>query len=216
MTRRPRWPLSSGGQVLLSVVVGVAVGALAVRLVEPPLWLLLAWDATAATYITLVWSVSWPRDAAGTRALARREDPSRNAVAAVMVVAAATGFAAATYALLGSSSADTGTRRLTIGLGVASVVLSWVLVNTVFALHYAHMYYDDKPEGGLDFNQDEPPRYSDFAYVAFTVGVTSAMPDVNLQDSGIRRVVLGHTLLSFLFAGGLLAIVISLVPSVVG
>ena len=59
---------------------------------------------------------------------------------------------------------------------MVSVILSWALVNTVFALKYARLYYVDE-DGGLDFKNDQPPAYSDFAYVAFTVGMTFATPE---------------------------------------
>lgn len=211
--RRKGRALDSWVQLVVSFVGGAAVGVLVAFLVAPSLWALFAWDAVVAVYLAWVWLVSWPCDADQTRERAAREDPSRRTVTTFLVVAAAVSFWAATLALLGSSSESTGTRGLTIGLGIASVVLSWLLVNTVFMLEYARRYYDDVPGGGLDFNQEDPPRYSDFAYISFSVGMTFTVPDVTVRDGGIRRAVLGHALLSFLFASGLIAIVISLVPS---
>lgn len=201
-------------QAVISLAVGTTVGAALGWLVAPAAWVLLfAWDVTVAVYLVWVWVLNWPADAEITRHIAGREDPSRKAITGGLVAAAAISFAAAMLTIIGSSSGNYGTRALTIGLGAGSVVLSWLLVNTVFTLHYAHEYYDEAPVGGFDFNQDEPPRYSDFAYVAFTIGMTFTVPDVTVQSSSLRRATLGHALLSFVFGTGLLAIVISLIPS---
>jgi uncharacterized membrane protein len=71
-------------------------------------------------------------------------------------------------------------------LSVVAVVLSWCLVNTVFALKYARLYYVDE-DGGIDFKQEEPPAYSDFAYLAFTVGMAFAAPRPNPPARGSAR-----------------------------
>ncbi|KHE73679.1 hypothetical protein AS25_11470 [Kocuria marina] len=205
--------MDSWVQVVISLVVGIVVGAGVAWLVEPAWWvLLLASDVTVAVYLAWVWVLSWPADAHLTRQHAGREDPSRKAVSAGLVIAAVIGFAAAMLTIIGSSSGNYGTRALMIGLGAGSVVLSWLLVNTTYTLNYAHEYYNE-PVGGLDFNQDDSPRYSDFAYVAFTIGMTFTVPDVTVQSSTLRRATLGHALLSFVFSTGLLAIVVSLIPS---
>lgn len=206
--------LDSWMQVVISLSTGAAVGTVVAWLVEPALWVpLLAWNVTGAVYLVWVWVLSWPADAELTRQHASREDPSRGAVTAGLVAAAVISFTAAMLTIIGSNSEDYSARALTIGLGTGTVVLSWLLINTVFTLNYAHSYYDDAPVGGLDFNQDDSPRYSDFAYVAFTIGMTFTVPDVTVQSSTLRRTTLGHALLSFLFGTGLLAIVVSLIPS---
>ena len=76
-------------------------------------------------------------------------------------------------------------------LGLLSVAVSWFTVHTIFALRYALLYYAD-PEGGVDFNQDEPPCYRDFAYLAMTVGTTFQVSDTDLHTTGIRVTVLRH------------------------
>jgi uncharacterized membrane protein len=92
------------------------------------------------------------------------------------------------------------------------VILSWALVNTVFALKYARLYYVDA-DGGLDFKNDEPPAYCDFAYVAFTVGMTFATPETEPTHRTVRTVMLGHALLSYGFGTGVLAVAINLVTN---
>ena len=95
-----------------------------------------------------------------------------------------------------------------------SVVLSWALVNTVYAFKYAHLYYLDEPDiGGIDFKQEAPPTYSDFAYLAFTVGMSFAVSETEPTATRIRRVALGHALFSYMFSTGILAVAINLVTN---
>lgn len=99
-------------------------------------------------------------------------------------------------------------------LSVLSVVLSWALVNTVYAFKYARLYYVDEPDaGGIEFKQEEPPSYSDFAYMAFTVGMSFAVSETEPTSTRTRRVALGHALLSYAFGTGVLAVAINLVTN---
>lgn len=90
--------------------------------------------------------------------------------------------------------------------------LSWGLVHTIFTLRYARSYYS-RPVGGIDFNEDDPPTYLDFAYLALTIGMTFQVSDTNLTAKGIRRIALSHTLLSYLFGAVIVALVINVVSS---
>jgi uncharacterized membrane protein len=102
----------------------------------------------------------------------------------------------------------------TVLLCVLSVTLAWALVNTVFALKYARMYYFDEPDRrGFDFAMDAEPAYSDFAYLAFTVGMSYTPAEAGPDRPDTRKVVLGHALLSYLFGTGLIAVAVSLVTN---
>jgi len=89
-------------------------------------------------------------------------------------------------------------------------VLSWAVVHTVYTLRYAAAYYGE-PAGGIGFNGGEPPSYRDFAYLAFTIGMTFQVSDTALQTTALRRTALRHALLSYLFGTGILAVTINLV-----
>jgi uncharacterized membrane protein len=100
-------------------------------------------------------------------------------------------------------------------LSVISVALSLALVNTVYAFKYARLYYLDEPDDcGIDFKEEDAPTYSDFAYLAFTVGMSFAVSETEPTATRIRRVALGHALLSYLFGTGVLAVAINLVTNV--
>jgi uncharacterized membrane protein len=84
------------------------------------------------------------------------------------------------------------------------------MVHTLFCLRYAHLYYDGTL-GGIDFHDDEPPTYHDFAYLAFTVGMTYQVSDTEVNDRAIRSTILRHALLSFLFGTTIIALTINIV-----
>jgi len=98
---------------------------------------------------------------------------------------------------------------LQVGLGVVSVVASWAVVHTIFALRYARIYYSHK--GGIDFNSDQPPQYSDFAYLAFTIGMTFQVSDTAFIIPELRRIALRHALLSYLFGTVIVATTINFI-----
>ena len=97
-----------------------------------------------------------------------------------------------------------------VGLGVVSVVLSWALVHTIFTLRYARLYYA-APVGGVDFNDEEPPSYVDFAYLAVTIGMTFQVSDTSLSSREFRATAMRHALLSYLFGTVIVATTINLV-----
>jgi uncharacterized membrane protein len=88
-----------------------------------------------------------------------------------------------------------------------------VAVHTLYTLIYAKIYFREKPVGGIDFNTDHPPRYSDFAYVAYTVGMAFAVSDTNLTSSQMRATALKHGLLSYLFGSVIVASVVNLIAA---
>ena len=95
-----------------------------------------------------------------------------------------------------------------IALNALGVVAAWAVLNTAYALYYAYMYYrDEERPGGLEFPGDKV----DFAYFAFTIGTSFAASDVKVTSRTIRRVVLGHTILSFAYNTVLIAVVINVI-----
>lgn len=99
-----------------------------------------------------------------------------------------------------------------IGLIVGTLALCWVFSNTIYALHYAHLYYradDGGDAGGLQFPEEPEPDYWDFVYFAFCLGMTFQTSDVSVTDRGIRKVVTLHSLAAFVFNLGIVAFTIN-------
>jgi uncharacterized membrane protein len=173
---------------------------------------ILAWDIASFIYLVWVWLTIWRQDAEATDRLADREDPTR-AVADLLYLGAAVVSLIAVGFLVGRAANSPGSEQgLLNALGVGSVVLSWAVVHTVFTLRYASLYYRGD-DGGVDFNQSAPPRYSDFAYLAFTIGMTFQVSDTDLTTPEIRKTALRHALLSYLFGTGILATTINLIAN---
>jgi uncharacterized membrane protein len=196
-------------RVTVAIAVGL-VGGLAVGLLGSWKYAPLAvWDLAAVTFLLSIWVALHGRDAQQTANLAVREDPS-HAAADVLLVLASIASLAAVGVLLAQAGKSSGvTQILEVGLGIASVVASWAVVHLVFALRYARIYYSNK--GGINFNSDQPPQYSDFAYLAFTIGMTFQVSDTAFTTSELRRIALRHAVLSYLFGTVIVATTINLI-----
>jgi uncharacterized membrane protein len=195
--------------LLLSVASGFVAGAAAVAAGLAELTVLVGWIAAAAVALAWVWRISWPQDSVGTKQLAEAEGRTRSTDTAV-VLAAVASLGAVVFALIDSGGSNEALAGAAVVLSITTVVLSWALVNTVFALKYARLYYLDD-DGGIDFGQEQPPAYSDFAYMAFTVGMAYAVSETTPASNRIRKTALGHALLSYLFGTGVIATAINLV-----
>jgi uncharacterized membrane protein len=198
----------------LFVIVAVGLGAgIVVAFFAPwQLAVMTGWDAAAAAYVVSVWTIVQRFTPDETSALATTEDNSR-VVASVLLLTAAVVSLVGTGLVLVKADQAHGAGRLVLTFsGVLTVALSWAVVHTVFALRYAHEYYTP-PIGGIDFKSDEQPDYRDFAYVAFTVGMTFQVSDTDIQRRETRRTVLRQALLAYLFGAVILAVVVNVIAT---
>jgi len=189
-----------------AIAVGGAAGAAGAGRAAP----MIGWDILALTYCGWVWSTVWRMDAEATASHATREEPSRDQADLVLLGAAIASLAAVGAELFGASGAPGNLKYIYAGLALASVFVSWTLVHTVFTLKYARLYYSDAP-GGIDFNGSGRPDYADFAYLAFTIGMTFQVSDTNIETKLIRRTALRHAWLSFPLGAVIIAACINLV-----
>ncbi len=192
--------------VLVGVVVAGLVGVFGKWVFAP----VAGWAAAAAVFDLWVWLSVARMNATQTSAHATREDPSREATEALVLWATVISLAAVGLVLGEASSAKGAAAGLLAGGAILSVALSWLLIHTLFTLRYALLYYDG-PDEGIDFNQDAPPRYTDFAYLAFTIGMTFQVSDTDLKTHTVRAAALRHMLLSYLFGAVILATTINLI-----
>lgn len=208
--RRGRAPVGTGTRLAVAVAVGSVAAVVTVLSGGAKYGPAVGWDVAAITVLGWTWLTIWPMGPEDTASHATREDPTR-AVSDIMVLGAAVvSLAAVGFFLLQASSAGGRTRDVLAGMGVSTVALSWLVVQTVFTLRYAMLYYAGVA-GGVDFNQATPPRYSDFAYLAFTLGMTFQVSDTDIKTPAIRATVLRHALLAFLFGSVILATTVNLV-----
>ena len=201
MSSRPRLLGAIALGVVGAVVTGVFAGWSYAGLV--------GWDVSALVLVLTTWFKLWPMDGERTARHAVREEPGRAITDLLLVGASVASLVGVGFAVVAGSNTHGTERGLLVTLAACTIVFSWSVVHTTFTLHYARIYYSG-PDGGVDFNNDGPPRYSDFAYLAFTIGMTFQVSDTNLTSGDIRRAALRHALLSYLFGVVIIAVMINL------
>ena len=168
------------------------------------------WIVTATIYLVSTWALIAHMNAEQTRDHAIRaneQDATRAWSHAIMLLASVASLAGVGYLLMAETSK--GGDVVAAAVGILSVAASWFAVHTVFTLRYARLYYTGGGNG-IDFHQD-PPTYADFAYLAFTIGMTYQVSDTDLNARNIRATALGQAMLSFLLGAIILAVTINLV-----
>jgi len=202
-------------RVLTSMGIGLVTGLVVALFVPWQLAVLVGWDVAAVVVSLRVWTRVGRFTPQQTRALATFEDDSRPLAELLLVSASVASLVGVAFGIV---KAHESARVLDFMLTVTSVftvVLSWTVVHTVFMLRYAHQYYTP-PVGGIDFKSGEyEPDYRDFAYLAFTVGMTYQVSDTELNRREIRHTLLRHALLSYLFGAVILALLVNVIASLV-
>jgi len=195
----------------IAAIIGVLVGLIPVLLGAPELAPLVGWAVAAAVFLTWAWTVAWPADPEQTRRLATQEDRARRLVDTLIIAVTFVGLIGVVLALIRSQQKDPIGSACAI-LAVVGVVASWAVVNTVYAFKYARMYYLDDTHR-FDFDQEEDPSYSDFAYAAFNIGMAYSSSSVTQSSTPSRRVAFGHGLLAYFYGTFVVAVAINLISS---
>jgi uncharacterized membrane protein len=205
-------------RLFISIAIGIVVAALLFLATD---WraatkLLVGWDVSVGLYLVLAAALVARSDVHRLKRRAANQDEGNLAIL-FLVVAAAIASLGAIFAELGTQAGQTRQPGQLI-LATATVVLSWAFIHSIFALHYAHEYYGegrDRQIGGMAFPDDNEPDYWDFAYFAFTIGMCAQVSDVTVSSKSIRRTVLTHSIVSFLFNAALLALTVNIAASAI-
>jgi len=190
-----------------AVTIGLIAGLIAGMSLGWRSALLVGWDATVIILVGLIWHDFRGQTAAETAEVARRDDMDRSVLDGIVLLTSIASIGA-----VASLLTDKSTDLWHIAFGLVSIVLSWVAVHTLYTLRYAALYYRNT-EGGIDFGGPEKPVFSDFVYLAFTIGMTYQVSDTTISASDIRRVALGHALISFMFGVAIIATTINFLVS---
>lgn len=187
-----------------------------------PLWLnpmarlVACYDAGAIAILLWHWAIVLRTTPEQTKARAAAQDPGRDALFVLTLLAVAFGFVAA-FSILGRGSGGVPHHDAVLyAVGFAAVALGWLAIHTIFSFRYAHLCYrdrnrDERADGGLKFPGDGEQCYMDFAYFSFVIGMTFQVSDVAVTDNRIRRLVLAHGLISFAYNTAILALVVNVV-----
>ena len=221
------WPGALVNHPRLFVCAALSIAAF---FITPSAWplatrALAAWNVGALAYFAAVAVMMSQATGASIRARAQREDESDFAILVVSVAAATASLVAIIGQLAVVKDMHGLERGQHIALAVLTIVSAWSFIHLMFALHYAHTYFQAQPNdtpttaddlrGGLRFPGTPTPDYRDFLYFSFVIGVASQTADVELTSREMRRISLGHSIVSFFFNTTLLALTINIAAGLV-
>ena len=207
-------------RLALVVVIAVAADVVARRWLGEGTRLLLAWDIGALVYLFLAWMVVARSDEDMTRIRAQRYDQSGYVIFLLVTTAASASFVAIGFLAGSLKDLEFWPRAGYLTLTVAALLLSWLLIQTLFAFHYARLYYarpgdGDEHQRGLKFPDEGEPDYLDFAYYAFVIGMTCQVSDVAVMARHMRRLTLVHGVLSFIYNITILTMSINIIGGLI-
>ncbi len=215
------YPVGPNQRVLIAAAIGAVVAWSIWRGLPFPYPLIIGWIVGVAFFLASTAVVLAKATPDRMRARARKQDPLRAVLLVIVVAAAAVSFVALGFMLESKAAGEmpTGPRIVVAGF---AVLASWTLTHTIFALHYAHLYYGGDParrglqdRGGLAFPTEGTPDFWDFLYFSFVVGMTCQVSDVQVTSRHMRRLTLGHGVLSFLFNAVILALAVNFIAGAV-
>jgi len=214
---RRRW------RVMLAGALGIA-GWMVARESGLPTGLssLIGWNAAAVFYLVTTLSMIWRSDEATLRRRAAYEDENNQVTLLIVASTVVAGLAATVVAMHEAKVAGAHAAGPPAWVfSVSTLLLGWLVMQTMFTLHYAHRYFGDgdrdgEPDRGVTFPGDQPTSYHDFVYMAVCVGATAQVSDFNIMSTRYRRLVTQHALLSFFFNTAVLALGINILASLIG
>lgn len=201
--------------------ISLPVAAVAFAALPPKLsWFargLSAWDAYSIATLVLCWLTIFHADPNEAARTAKLEDSSRAAIFVSVLIAACVSLVSVGMLLGTAKNASGAALTLHVVFAALTLVCSWSLVHTVFALHYAHLFYtpDENNErgGGVEFLKEDNPDYLDFAYYSYVIGMTCQVSDVDITGRSMRRAALLHGIISFGFNTAIVAMGVNLTSS---
>ncbi len=202
--------------LIIAFVVGVGSSWIAKHYAGDVSSVLLGWCAGVLAYlVAAIWNV-FHATTATIRQRAALLDEGAGAVLFLTVAAAVASIAAIVAELAEAKESSHASAAAT--LAVITIMLSWAFIHMVFAFHYAHEYYgrsDGDAAKGLDFPSTKNPNYRDFIYFSFVIGMTAQVADVAATSTGMRMVILAHSIVAFFFNTAILALGINLAADLV-
>lgn len=208
--------------LIASLVAAGIVGVLLPSWLHLPTRVLCIWDAGMLCFLVLSWWVMLRATPETMRLNAKRQDEGRLVILSLVTAAACASILAIGFLLKDAKSGPGTIVLLHIVLSAITILGSWLLVHTIFALHYAHGYYQDDSKSleeskaeGLDFPGDSEPDYWDFLYFSFVIGMTSQVSDVQIESRSMRRLALMHGVLSFFFNTAIVAMTINIIAGLI-
>lgn len=176
---------------------------------------IIAWDAFVSIFLSLIFHLFTVQRPEHMPADAMAQEEGEWTIFWIIIGAVAASFAAIIYEFSSTKDLAPAVRGLHVGLVAFTLFASWLMTHVVFALRYAHEYYETTPSrpgvaGGLQFPADDDPDYWDFAYFAMVLGMTFQVSDVQITSRTLRRLATVHGLLGFLFNTVVIALTVNI------
>lgn len=206
----PRWRRHVVNRLIVAALIGLAVAALVAGTAGWRYAPSVGWTAAALVYLVRTWMIVLPMDAEQTREHVGPEDPPSGWLTDGIILSASVASLAGVEHLLAAGSKTGAEKNIAAAVGVVSIIAAWCVVHTVFSVRYADIYYSNSASG-INFNGTDKPRFLDFFYIGFTIGMTYQVSDTSLETGQLRRIALSQALLSYLFGAVILAVTINLV-----
>ncbi|MXF47725.1 DUF1345 domain-containing protein [Raoultella sp. Lac2] len=192
--------------IRLPLLISIALGVVCFFLLPTNLGtlqrLLIGWNALAWPYLVFIWIRMLMTDVSGIQRIARLQDQSAMLVLTIVIVACAASIVTILSELPALKALSGTPRAVHLLLTVATLIVSWALLPSSFAMHYAHQHYLHRTQDVTPMmfpEKPEDPGYWDFLYYAFTIAVASQTADVATGTTGIRRITLLQSVISFVF-----------------
>jgi uncharacterized membrane protein len=212
--RRPRRILRGHLMTFAAMAVAAATYLLTIPTLRDPVRTTLAWDVFDLVFLVLATVMMVRAAPADMPAQACAQEEGEWSIFTIVVLGVTVSFLALVGEFSGVKDKDQLTRDLTVILVVATLLLSWLTMQVVFALRYAHEYYTATTgqvvDKGLEFPSEEEPDYWDFVYFAFVLGMTFQVSDVQITSRKLRRLATAHGMLGFLFNTIIVALTVNL------
>jgi uncharacterized membrane protein len=207
------WHAPSLRRAVTVLAVGVAATLALLPFTPWELAVVAGWDAAATTFLASVWLLIARANGADTERLSTREDDTRANATVLLVAICTASLLGVGFALHLAGDRTGAMRALLVAVAVVTVALSWTMLNTIYTLRYAHLYYGPASRSIVfgDTDTRATPSYRDFAYVAFTIGMTYQVSDTTLRSPRTRRTVLSHAILAYVFGVVIVAGAINLI-----
>jgi uncharacterized membrane protein len=179
--------------------------------------LLIGWNLGAISYLALTWRLFLKADETKVRSMAAREDEGRSVLLMIVLAAIVASLWAVVDAMIAARTSGGSARPIIASLAGATLVLSWLVLQSVFVLHYAHRHFGEGAgKDGIGFPGEPASTYMDFVYLAFSVGATFQVSDNSILTSALRRLVTAHAATAYFYNTAILALGINIIASVVG
>jgi len=214
-----RWRVRS--RLILSIIVASIVSFLIPSGLSLSTRILCIWDAGMISFLVASWLLMINAKTRTMRLNAQSQDEGRVVILGLIIAAASASLLAIAFTLKEAKGQEINIVIPHVILAVVTIVGSWLLVHTIFTMHYAHEFYQNHPtqnslkSGGLDFPDDIEPNYWDFLYFSFVIGMTSQVSDVPITSRSLRRLVLMHSILSFFYNTAIVAMSINIIASLI-